>query len=288
MKDRDKMKKKPDWLKVNYDIESVMEINELMNKLGLKTVCNEAGCPNLGECYKNQTATFMILGNICTRNCRFCKVETGHVEPIDPAEPSHLAEAVKTLGLKHVVITSVTRDDLPDGGAGHFARTIRTVKLLNPEVTIEVLIPDFQGNHASLDLVVEAEPDVINHNIETVRKFYSEVRPEADYDRSIALLSYVKQKAPSILTKTGMMVGLGETEADVLEVMDDCRKSGCDIFTIGQYLRPSEKHIEVKDYVSLETFSRFKKLGEEMGFSYIASEPLVRSSYQAEKALRER
>lgn len=281
------MKKKPDWLKVNYNIESVLEINELLDKFGLKTVCKEAGCPNLGECYKNQKATFMILGNICTRNCRFCKVESGLVESVDPEEPRHLAEAVKKLGLKHVVITSVTRDDLLDGGAEHFARTIRTVRLLNPEVTIEVLIPDFQGNHASLDLVIGAEPDVINHNVETVRKFYSDVRPGANYDRSISLLAYVKQQAPAILTKTGMMVGLGETDAEVLEVMDDCRKSGCDIFTIGQYLRPSENHIEVKEYVSLEKFNRYKKIGQELGFIYIASEPFVRSSYQAEKALRQ-
>ena len=227
----------------------------------------------------------MILGNICTRHCRFCNVGSGVVEAVDPKEPQHLAEAVKELDLKHVVITSVTRDDLADGGAGHFADTIKAVRKLNPGVTIEVLIPDLQGVEKHLDIVIAAKPDVINHNVETVRELYPEVRPEADYDRSMQVIQYVKTKAPQIKTKTGIMVGLGETEEQIYQVMDDSLKAGCDIFTIGQYLQPSSKHIAVKAYVTPEKFEKYKKIGEAKGFHYIASSPLVRSSYRAEEAL---
>ncbi|WP_373485962.1 lipoyl synthase [Acetobacterium malicum] len=279
------MEKKPEWLKVSYNKEAVEEVSGLMAKLKLNTVCKEANCPNLGECYKKRTATFMIMGSTCTRNCRFCNVTSGVVEPVDPKEPQHLAEAVKELDLKHVVITSVTRDDLEDGGAGHFADTIRAVRVLNPGVSIEVLIPDLQGVERHLDIVIAANPDVINHNVETVRELYSEVRPEADYDRSMAVLEYVKKQAPHIKTKTGMMVGLGETDEQVYQVMDDSLKVGCDIFTIGQYLQPSPQHIEVKAYVTPEKFAEYKKIGEAKGFHYIASSPLVRSSYRAEEAM---
>lgn len=279
------MEKKPEWLKVSYNKEAVEEVSGLMAKLKLNTVCKEANCPNLGECYKKRTATFMILGNICTRHCRFCNVGSGVVEAVDPKEPQHLAEAVKELDLKHVVITSVTRDDLADGGAGHFADTIKAVRKLNPGVTIEVLIPDLQGVEKHLDIVIAAKPDVINHNVETVRELYPEVRPEADYDRSMQVIQYVKTKAPQIKTKTGIMVGLGETEEQIYQVMDDSLKAGCDIFTIGQYLQPSSKHIEVKAYVTPEKFEKYKKIGEAKGFHYIASSPLVRSSYRAEEAL---
>ena len=279
------MEKKPEWLKVSYNKEAVEEVSGLMAKLKLNTVCKEANCPNLGECYKKRTATFMIMGSTCTRNCRFCNVTSGVVEPVDPKEPQHLAEAVKELDLKHVVITSVTRDDLEDGGAGHFADTIRAVRVLNPGVSIEVLIPDLQGVERHLDIVIAANPDVINHNVETVRELYSEVRPEADYDRSMAVLEYVKKQAPHVKTKTGMMVGLGETDEQVYQVMDDSLKVGCDIFTIGQYLQPSPQHIEVKAYVTPEKFAEYKKIGEAKGFHYIASSPLVRSSYQAEEAM---
>lgn len=279
------MEKKPEWLKVSYNKEAVDEVSGLMAKLKLNTVCKEANCPNLGECYKKRTATFMIMGSTCTRNCRFCNVTSGMVEPVDPKEPQHLAEAVKELDLKHVVITSVTRDDLEDGGAGHFADTIRAVRELNPAVSIEVLIPDLQGVEKHLDIVIAANPDVINHNVETVRELYSVVRPEADYDRSMAVLEYVKKQAPHIKTKTGMMVGLGETDEQVYQVMDDSLKVGCDIFTIGQYLQPSPQHIEVKAYVTPEKFAQYKKIGEAKGFHYIASSPLVRSSYRAEEAL---
>ncbi len=279
------MEKKPEWLKVSYNKEAVEEVTGLMAKLKLNTVCKEANCPNLGECYKKRTATFMILGSICTRHCRFCNVSSGVVEAVDPKEPQHLAEAVKELDLKHVVITSVTRDDLEDGGAKHFADTINAVRALNPGVSIEVLIPDLQGVEKHLDIVIAANPDVINHNVETVRELYPEVRPEADYDRSMHVIQYVKTKAPHIKTKTGIMVGLGETDEQVFKVMDDSLNVGCDIFTIGQYLQPSPKHIAVKAYVTPEKFAEYKKIGEAKGFHYIASSPLVRSSYRAEEAL---
>lgn len=275
------MDKKPEWLKVSYNSESVKEVSGLMANLKLNTVCKEANCPNLGECYKKHTATFMILGSICTRHCRFCNVSKGCVEPVDPQEPRHLAEAVKKLGLKHVVITSVTRDDLEDCGAGHFAETIKAVRETNPNTSIEVLIPDLKGIEANLDIVINANPDVINHNVETVRSLYSEVRPEADYERSMQVLKYVKDKATHIYTKTGIMVGLGETDEQVYEVMDDSLKAGCDIFTIGQYLQPSKLHIEMKEYVRPEKFAEYKRIGVEKGFKYIASSPLVRSSYNA-------
>ncbi|NLJ58364.1 MAG: lipoyl synthase, partial [Tissierellia bacterium] len=243
-------RKLPEWLKVNYNRESVNEVNNIMAKLKLNTVCKEANCPNLGECYKKNTATFMILGSVCTRNCRFCNVSNGNATRVDPEEPKNLAEAVKEMGLSHVVITSVTRDDLPDGGASHFAKTIEEVRKINPNTTIEVLIPDLEGVHENLDLVINAKPDVINHNIETVRSLYEDVRPQADYNRSLHVLQYVKEQAPHIVTKTGIMVGLGETDEQVYEVMDDCLGVACDIFTIGQYLRPSKDHIEMKEYVT--------------------------------------
>jgi lipoic acid synthetase len=227
----------------------------------------------------------MILGNICTRHCRFCNVGSGVVEPVDPNEPQYLAEAVKELDLKHVVVTSVTRDDLEDGGARHFADAIEAIRKLNLGVSIEVLIPDLKGVDEHLDIIIEANPDVINHNVETVKELYPEVRPEGNYERSMHVIQYVKNKAPHIKTKTGIMVGLGETDEQVYEVMDDSLKAGCDIFTIGQYLQPSAKHIGVKCYVTPEKFAEYKKIGEEKGFFYIASSPLVRSSYRAEEAL---
>lgn len=280
------MVKKPAWLKSTYNKAAVDEVSSLMAGLKLNTVCKEANCPNLGECYKKNVATFMILGSICTRHCRFCNVSKGCVETVDPNEPQHLAEAVKKLDLKHVVITSVTRDDLKDGGAQHFADTIRAVRELNPNTTIEVLIPDLKGVEENLDIVIAATPEVINHNVETVQSLYSEVRPEADYTRSMNVLKYVKSKAPHIYTKTGIMVGLGETDEEIYQLMDDSLAVGCDIMTIGQYLRPSKEHIEMKEYVTPEKFAEYKRVGEEKGFKYIASSPLVRSSYKAEEALQ--
>lgn len=278
-------RKLPEWLKVSYNKDAVNEVNELMANLKLNTVCKEANCPNLGECYKRNTATFMILGSVCTRNCRFCNVTHGHAEQVDPHEPQNLAEAVKKLKLKHVVITSVTRDDLEDGGARHFANTIQAVRELNPDTTIEVLIPDLKGKTENLDIVINAKPDVINHNMETVKSLYSKVRPGAIYERSLFVLKYVKENAPHILTKTGIMVGLGETDDEIYELMDDCLNINCDIFTIGQYLRPSENHVEMKEYVTPEKFEEYKKVGLQKGFKYIASSPLVRSSYKADEAL---
>lgn len=227
----------------------------------------------------------MIMGNQCTRNCRFCNVTHGSASALDPKEPENLAEAAASLGLKHVVITSVTRDDLPDGGAMHFAKTIAAVKSASPETTIEVLIPDMQGDESSLDTIIGAAPDVINHNMETVRDLYETVRPEANYERSLFVLSYCKQAAPKILTKTGIMVGLGETKEQVLGIMDDVLETGCDIFTIGQYLRPSKDHLPVAAYIKPEQFEEYKTIGEEKGFSFVASGPLVRSSYRAEEAI---
>lgn len=275
----------PEWFKVKYNEEAVNEVSRLMAKLKLNTVCKEANCPNLGECFQKHTATFMILGNQCTRNCRFCNVVHGTPEPVDPEEPVHLAEAVRDLKLRHVVITQVTRDDLPDGGAGQFAKTISAIREICPGVTIEVLISDMKGDKDSIDIVIEAHPEVINHNIETVASLYHAVRPEADYERSLSVLRYIKEKDSTILTKTGIMVGLGETKEQVLQTMDDVLQTDCDIFTIGQYLQPSPEHIERKEYVSPEMFEQYKKIGLEKGFHYVASSPLVRSSYRAAEAL---
>lgn len=276
---------RPDWLKVKYNSEAVAKMSSLLADLSLNTVCKEAGCPNIGECFKNNTATFMIMGNNCTRNCRFCAVSKGELFPLNPKEPENVAIAAKKLQLKHVVITSVTRDDLVDGGAYHFAQTIRAVKEALPYSTIEVLIPDLNGRTEDIDKIICANPDVLNHNIETVPSLYKKVRPEADYSRSLRVLKYVKEKAPSIISKTGLMVGLGEKEEEINAVIDDLVKTRCDILTIGQYLSPSENHLKVKEYISPEKFSEYKKAGEEKGIKFIASAPLVRSSYNALEAL---
>lgn len=280
------MEKMPEWFKVKYNPAAVKEVSELMAKLQLNTVCKEANCPNLGECYKKHTATFMILGSQCTRNCRFCNVIHGTPEPVDSAEPQHVAEAVRDLKLHHVVITQVTRDDLPDGGASQFAKTITAIRKLCPDVTIEVLISDMKGDTSSLDTVISAHPEIINHNIETVAPLYETVRPEANYERSLEVLHYVKKQDPTILTKTGIMVGLGETDEQIYQTMDDALSVGCDIFTIGQYLRPSPAHVEMKEYVTPEKFENYKAVGTKKGFRYIASSPLVRSSYRAAEALQ--
>ena len=276
----------PEWFKVKYNQEAVDEVSRLMAKLRLNTVCKEANCPNLGECFQKHTATFMILGSQCTRNCRFCNVVHGTPEPVDPEEPMHVAEAVRDLKLRHVVITQVTRDDLPDGGASQFANTVSAIRKLCPDVTIEVLISDMKGDQTSLDTVIAAHPEVINHNIETIASLYPAVRPGADYERSLSVLRYVKTKDSTILTKTGIMLGLGETKEQVLQTMDDVLATGCDIFTIGQYLRPSPAHIEMKEYISPEIFAEYKDIGLQKGFRYVTSSPLVRSSYRAAEALQ--
>jgi lipoic acid synthetase len=277
---------KPPWLvkRVPPGVER-RRVEELLNGLNLHTVCEQAACPNIGECFYNQTATFMILGNRCTRNCTFCQVTKGEPQAVDPAEPERVAEAVAQLKLKHVVVTSVTRDDLPDGGALHFARVIRAVRARCPRTTIEVLIPDFQGSFDALRTVIAAKPTVINHNVETVERLYPQVRPMADYARSLELLQRVKSVDPGIKIKSGLMAGFGETYDEVLKVMRDLRSAGCDFLTIGQYLAPTQNHHPVVEYVHPDIFSQYKKDAEAMGFRYVASGPYVRSSYHAAEAL---
>jgi lipoic acid synthetase len=282
----DEMKKKsrPDWLRIRLsgDHTGLNQVEKVLTSLKLNTVCEEANCPNRLECFRKKTATFMILGRECTRNCRFCNVTPGQAFLLpDPEEPQRVAQAVQELGLSHVVITSVTRDDLPDGGAGHFALTIRAIARQTPRVTVEVLIPDFQGDEAALATVVQAKPDIINHNIETVRRLYSAVRPQADYQQSLTLLQRVKALNPDILTKSGIMLGLGETEAEVLDCMADLRAHDCDLLTVGQYLAPSAEHAPVVEYIHPDQFEAYRKTALKMGFRAVASGPLVRSSYNA-------
>lgn len=277
---------KPDWLKIKVkSAQSSDEVRNLLRDLSLNTVCEQAGCPNMGECFCGKTATFMILGNNCTRNCTFCQVSKNSPEAVLGDEPQRVAEAVSKLDLKHVVITSVTRDDLDDGGAGHFSNVIAHIKARCPGVTTEVLIPDFQGSFTALKKVIDAAPNVINHNIETVPRLYPKVRPMALFDRSLALLAQVKQSAPHIKTKSGIMVGLGETFDEVSASMRDLRKVSCDFLTIGQYLAPSKQHHPVIEYIHPDIFAEYKTLALNMGFHHVASGPFVRSSYHAGEAL---
>ena len=276
--------KKPDWLKVQYNREAVEEVARLMKDLKLNTVCKEANCPNLGECYKKHTATFMVMGSACTRNCRFCNVSCAKPQPLDPDEPRHLAEVAKKLALRHVVVTQVTRDDLPDGGAAHMAAVVRAVHETCPGTTVEVLISDLKGSEDALRVVLDAKPEVLNHNVEMVSRLYHDVRPQARYERSLKVLSDSKKFAPNILTKTGFMLGLGETDDEVYALMDDIRATGCDILTISQYLQPSPQHWALQRYVTPEEFARFKDIAMEKGFKFVASSPLVRSSYRAAEA----
>jgi len=275
---------KPSWLKVRAPLSpEYRKLNRLMRDKKLNTVCEEASCPNIGECWKHGTATFMILGRVCTRTCTFCDVETGRPDPIDIEEPAHLAEAVATLGLKHVVITSVDRDDLPDGGAEHYACVIRELKARQPEVTIEVLTPDFQRKpDTCLDTVIKAKPDIFNHNLETVPRLYRSVRPGARYFTSLRLLQRAKELDASMVTKSGIMLGLGEERDEVLQVLDDLHEADVDILTIGQYLRPGIRHHPVMKYWTPEEFEELKYLAEKKGFGIVASGPLVRSSFHAE------
>lgn len=278
------MEKKPDWLKAEYNKKVIDEMNDMLSSLNLNTVCNEAACPNRGECYRKHTATFLILGTSCTRHCRFCNVTQSCPEPIDCNEPDNIAQATKRLGLSHLVITSVTRDDLPDGGAAHFAAVTRAVKALNDQTTVELLIPDLQGDETALITVLEASPDILGHNLETVPHLYAQVRPEADYQRSLDVLKNVKKFSSSVITKTGIMLGLGETKDEVINLIDDAVKANCDIMTIGQYLRPSKKHLPVAEYIHPDVFSEYAEIGMKMGIKYVYSAPLVRSSYNASDA----
>lgn len=276
---------KPRWLKVKAPLSpEYRRLVGLMRGLKLHTVCEEASCPNIGECWQHGSATFMILGRVCTRTCAFCDVETGRPDPVDKAEPQHVAEAVKTMGLRHAVITSVDRDDLPDGGAGHYADTIRAVKERCPEVTIEVLTPDFQRKPGGcLETALAAGPEIFNHNLETVPRLYRQVRPGARYFTSLRLLQHTKELGLDIVTKSGIMLGLGEERDEVLQVLDDLREADVDILTIGQYLRPSPRHHPVVRFWQPEEFDDLKYLAEKKGFRMVASGPLVRSSFHAEE-----
>lgn len=278
--------RKPDWLKIRVqDGAHRHQVEKLIQRLSLHTVCDEADCPNLMECFTRKTATFMILGRICSRNCTFCNVTGGVPEPVDPQEPRRVALAVQELDLAYAVITSVTRDDLPDGGAGHFAAVIRAIKNLGQPIKIEVLIPDFRGDSEALRKVVETGPEVINHNVETVPRLYPSVRPMAVYARSLELLGRVKEMDDLLLTKSGLMVGLGEQKDEVLQVFQDLRARGCDQLTVGQYLAPTQRHHPVVEYIHPHVFEAYRKIALDMGFRSVASGPLVRSSYLADKAM---
>ena len=277
--------RKPAWLKADSHINnSYVKVGELLVKYGLNSVCQAARCPNRRECYSNGTTTFMLLGANCTRNCAFCNVKGDKPEAVNPEEPNNIAKVVAELKLKHVVVTSVTRDDLADGGASHFANTIKEIRKLNEGITIEVLIPDFQGSEKALEEVIAACPDVINHNVETIEKLYPSVRPEANFAQSLQLLKRVKEKS-AIPTKSGFMVGLGESEEEVFELLKILRSVECDIVTIGQYLQPSKAHPAPKDYIHPKIFKKYYDEAIKLGFSFVVSAPLARSSYKAYEEL---
>ena len=274
----------PEWFKVQAPTsDNFKSFKGKLSSAKLNTVCEEAACPNIGECWDRGTATFMILGDICTRACRYCNVKTGRPSQIDIFEPSRVAKTVKQMGISYSVVTSVDRDDLVDGGAGAFAMTIKQIKKFNPDCKVEVLIPDFNGNKSSLETVLKASPDVLNHNIETCRRVFRMVRPKGDYGQSLELLKRVKQLNPNIPTKSGMMVGLGETEDEIVETMNDLRNVDCDLLTIGQYLRPSKKHYKIDKFYHPKEFTKLEHIGMELGFKHVAAGPLVRSSYHADE-----
>lgn len=278
-------RRKPEWLKIKLPRGfKASQVVEMLNERHIHTICSSGMCPNRAECWGNGTATFMLCGAVCTRNCRFCNVTGGKPGPLDPQEIEDIVRSVKELKLKHVVITSVTRDDLPDGGARHWAAMIRRLHEECPGVSMEVLIPDMQGRTDLLDIILDEHPDVISHNLETVRRLTPEVRRVATYDRSLQVLKYLADKGAN--TKSGIMLGLGETEEEVLQVMDDLRAVGCRIMTIGQYLQPSKLHYPVQDYIHPDKFEEYRLKGIEKGFAHIESAPMVRSSYHAEKHIR--
>ncbi len=278
----EKVLRKPQWLRIKIpNTGGNKRVEKLMDDLSLNTVCREANCPNRAECYSKGTATFMILARNCTRGCRFCNVSSAEPQCVDEREPERVARAVKEMGLRYVVVTSVTRDDLSDGGASQFRRTIEEIKKINRDVAVEVLIPDFQGSLNSLVDVLEPLPETLNHNIETVPRLYEEVRPEADYERSLELIRRAKEIDGRVKTKSGIMLGLGETREEVVEVFRDLRRNGCDFLTLGQYLAPSKEHLPVREYVTPEDFNWYREKALELGFEGVASDPLVRSSYKA-------
>ncbi len=276
-----KIKRKPEWMKLKIQgSNKATEVKHLLDDLNLNTVCTHANCPNKMECYERRTATFMILGNICTRNCRFCDVTHGKPSPVNKEEPKNLAEAVKRLNLKHAVITSVDRDDLEDGGATQFRDVIREIRALTPNVTVEVLIPDLKGKKDLMDIIYDEKPDVLNHNIEVVPELYKDIMPGSKFERSLEVLKYAKERG--LVTKTGIMVGLGETEEQMVNTFKRLREIDVNMLTIGQYLQPSLDHAELKEYITPEQFKKYEDIAYEMGFAKVASGPFVRSSYQAE------
>jgi lipoic acid synthetase len=276
--------RKPPWLKKRIPLfQDLLKVKSILEQTDLHTVCEEARCPNLGECFSKGTSTFLILGRVCTRNCGFCAVEHGTPVPPDETEPQKVAQTIKKMGIEYVVITSVTRDDLPEGGASLFAKTIRAIRISDPRIKVEVLIPDFQGDLTSLEIVLKESPDVLNHNVETIARLYPQVRPQADYKRSLHLLKKSKGLYPHLLTKSGFMLGLGETREEVLALLQDLRETGCDFLTIGQYLQPRPDRLPVVRFIPPEEFEEYKRIGEEMGFRAVASGPFVRSSFQASR-----
>ncbi len=275
--------RKPEWIRTKMQGgAATKKVNAMISDLSLNTVCDEASCPNRMECFERGTATFMILGRNCTRNCTFCNVTREKPDQVSDIEPENVAKAVEKLNLKHAVITSVTRDDLEDQGANQFKRVVEEIRKTSPNVSVELLIPDMQGDKKLIDIIIDSEPDILNHNVETVPELYDRVRPMAIFDRSIELLHYVKQAKPKMKTKSGVMLGLGETKEQVIEVLERLREVDCDMLTLGQYLQPSTSHIPVVEYITPEQFDEYKEIALNMGFKRVASAPLVRSSYYAE------
>jgi len=278
------MRRLPGWMKMKMPKgENYSKVKNIVNQHKLHTICTSGNCPNIGECWEQGTATFMILGDICTRSCKFCGVKTGKPLPVDWDEPKRVAETIKLMGLKYCVITSVDRDDLYDGGSVLWVETIKAVKKLNPEITMETLIPDFDGKEDNLKRIIEAKPDIISHNLETVKRLTPQIRTKAKYSRSLGVIKYISDSGK--ISKSGIMLGLGETEEEIYETMDDLLEAGCRIFTIGQYLAPSLNHIPVSKYISPETFDDYKTVGLKKGFQFIESGPLVRSSFHAKKLI---
>ncbi|HEY5591432.1 MAG TPA: lipoyl synthase [Paludibacter sp.] len=274
--------RKPEWLKTKLQSnEQFVNVNKIVKEHGLHTICASGKCPNMSECWNRGTATFMILGEICTRSCAFCNVISGRPLATDPKEPGKVAESIHLMNLHHAVVTSVDRDDLPDQGAAHWAATINAIKTLNPDTTLEVLIPDFDGNTTLINQIIAEKPNIISHNLETVRRLTPEIRTKAKYDTSLIVLAHIASQ--QVIAKTGIMLGLGETEEEILALMDDALAAGCSILTIGQYMQPSQLNIAVSEYITPEKFEEYKQIGLKKGFRYVESAPLVRSSYHAEK-----
>ncbi|MFN2147112.1 MAG: lipoyl synthase [Anaerolineales bacterium] len=285
--DQARPSRRPDWIKVRAPSGETYEwLREMMRSKALHTVCEEAHCPNMGECWGSGTATFLMMGDVCTRSCGFCDIATGRPSPLDWLEPERVARAVQRMNLRHAVITSVNRDERPDGGAPIFAMVIRRIRELQPGCSIEVLIPDFKGSREALKMVLDARPEILNHNVETVPRLFKQVQPQDNYHWAQATLTNAKQLDPDVLTKSGIMVGLGETIDEVMDVMRDLRSWGVDILTIGQYLQPSKNHLPIERYYTLDEFSRLEAFGKQIGFRWVESGPLVRSSYHAEQQVR--